>query len=51
MSDDLSVVKKKMDGQIKEQTEVVENLKKKQVYLETTLRNAQSHMNEILGRR
>jgi hypothetical protein len=51
MSDDLSVVKKKMDGQIKEQTEVVENLKKKQVYLETTFRNAQSHMNEILGRR
>jgi len=51
MSDDLSVVKKKMDGQIKEQTEVVENLKKKQMYLETTFRNAQSHMNEILGRR
>lgn len=51
MSDDLNVVKKKMDGQIKEQTEVVENLKKKQVYLETTFRNAQSHMNEILGRR
>jgi t-SNARE complex subunit (syntaxin) len=51
MSDDLSVVTKKMDGQIKEQTEVVDNLKKKQVYLETTFRNAQSHMNEILGRR
>jgi len=51
MSDDLSVVKKKMDGQIKEQTDAVNNLKKKQVYLETTFRNAQSHMNEILGRR
>jgi len=51
MTDDLSVVKKKMDGQIKEQTDAVNNLKKKQVYLETTFRNAQSHMNEILGRR
>jgi hypothetical protein len=27
------------------------NLKKKQLYLETTFKNAQSHMNEILGRR
>ena len=51
ISENLSVVKKKMQGQIKEQTDVVENLKKKQVYLETTFKNAQSHMNEILGRR
>lgn len=51
MSDNLSTVTKKMDGQIKEQTEAVVNLKKKQLYLETTFKNAQSHMNEILGRR
>ena len=45
------MVKKNLEAQIKEQTETVENLKKKQTYLETTFKNAQSHINEILGRR
>jgi len=47
----MSTVKKDLAGQIKEQSETMETLKKKQAYLETTLKNAQSHMNEILGRR
>jgi hypothetical protein len=51
MRDDLEAVKKNLEGQIKEQNESVENLKKKQTYLETTFKNAQSHINEILGRR
>ena len=51
IKDDLKVVKKKLEAQIKEQNETVENLKKKQTYLETTFRNAQSHINDILGRR
>jgi len=51
MKDDLDVVKKNLEAQIKEQNESVENLKKKQIYLETTFRNAQSHINDILGRR
>jgi FtsZ-binding cell division protein ZapB len=51
MRDDLDSVKKNLEGQIKEQNESVENLKKKQTYLETTFKNAQSHINEILGRR
>jgi prefoldin subunit 1 len=51
MRDDLDVVKKNLESQIKEHNEGVENLKKKQVYLETTFKNAQSHINEILGRR
>lgn len=45
------MVKKNLEVQIKEQTENVENLKKKQTYFETTFKNAQSHINEILGRR
>ena len=51
MRDDLDVVKKNLEAQIKEQNESVENLKKKQTYLETTFKNAQSHINDILGRR
>lgn len=51
MRDDLDVVKKNLEGQIKDYDENVENLKKKQTYLETTFRNAQSHINDILGRR
>jgi len=51
MRDDLDVVKKNLEAQIKEQNESVENLKKKQTYLETTFKNAQSHINGILGRR
>ena len=51
MRDDLDVVKKNLEGQIKGYDENVENLKKKQTYLETTFRNAQSHINDILGRR
>jgi hypothetical protein len=51
MKDDLGVVKTKLEGQIKEQDESVENLKKKQTYLETTFKNAQSHIDEILRRR
>lgn len=51
MKDDLGVVKKKLEGQIKEQDDSVENLKKKQTYLETTFKNAQSHIDEILRRR
>lgn len=51
MRDDLDSVKKNLEGQIKEQNESVENLKKKQTYLETTFKNAQSHINEILRRR
>jgi prefoldin subunit 1 len=51
MRDDLNAVKKTLEGQIKEQNESVENLKKKQTYLETTFKNAQSHINDILGRR
>ena len=51
MRDDLDVVKKNLEGQIKEHNESVENLKKKQTYLETTFKNAQSHINVILGRR
>lgn len=44
-------MKTKLEGQIKEQNESVENLKKKQIYLETTFKNAQSHIDEILRRR
>ena len=51
MKDDLGVVKTKLEGQIKEQEDSVENLKKKQTYLETTFKNAQSHIDEILRRR
>jgi hypothetical protein len=51
MRENLDVVKKNLEGQIKEQNDSVENLKKKQIYLETTFRNAQSHINDILGRR
>jgi chaperonin cofactor prefoldin len=51
MRGDLDVVKQNLKGQIKELDEGVENLKKKQTYLETTFRNAQSHINDILGRR
>jgi hypothetical protein len=51
MKDDLGVVKNKLEGQIKEQDDSVENLKKKQTYLETTFKNAQSHIDEILRRR
>jgi hypothetical protein len=51
MRDDLDAVKKNLEGQIKEQNDGVENLKKKQTYLETTFKNAQSHINDILGRR
>ena len=51
MRGDLDVVKQNLKGQIKELDESVENLKKKQTYLETTFRNAQSHINDILGRR
>jgi chaperonin cofactor prefoldin len=51
MRDDLDSVKKNLESQIKEHNGGVENLKKKQVYLETTFKNAQSHINEILGRR
>lgn len=51
MKEDLDVVKGKLDTQIKDQNESVENLKKKQVYLETTYKNAQSHIQDILGRR
>ena len=40
-----------LDREIKEQNENVENLKKKQQYLDTTFKNAQSHINEILGHR
>ena len=51
MKEDLDVVKRSLDSQINEQTENLENLKKKQTYLETTYRNAQSHIHDILGRR
>jgi chaperonin cofactor prefoldin len=51
MRDDLDGVKKNLEQQITEHNQNVENLKKKQVYLETTFKNAQSHINEILGRR
>ena len=51
MKEDLTVVKKNLDNQINEQTESVDNLKKKQTYLETTYKNAQSHIQDILGRR
>ena len=51
MKENLDVVKKNLEGQIKEHNDSVENLKKKQIYLETTFRNAQSHINDILGRR
>ena len=51
MKDDLGQVKKTLESQIKEHNDGVENLKKKQVYLETTFKNAQSHINEILGHR
>lgn len=51
MREDIDTVKKKLDGQITEQTESAENLKKKQIYLETTYKNAQSHIHDILGRR
>ena len=48
---DLDAVKQNLEREIKEQNENVENLKKKQHYLDTTFKNAQSHINEILGRR
>ena len=51
IKDDLGLVQKKLEGQIKEQEDSVENLKKKQTYLETTFKNAQSHIDEILRRR
>lgn len=51
MKEDLNIVKTNMEGQIKEHEESLQNLKKKQVYLETTFKNAQSHIHEILGRR
>jgi len=51
MKDDLGLVQKKLEGQVKEQEDSVENLKKKQTYLETTFKNAQSHIDEILRRR
>jgi len=51
MREDIDTVKKKLDSQITEQTENAENLKKKQIYLETTYKNAQSHIHDILGRR
>jgi len=51
IKDDLGLVQKKLEGQVKEQEESVENLKKKQTYLETTFKNAQSHIDEILRRR
>jgi len=51
IKDDLGVVKRKLEAQITEQNESVENLKKKQNYLETTFKNAQSHIDEILRRR
>lgn len=51
IKDDLGVVKRKLEAQITEQNESVENLKKKQTYLETTFKNAQSHIDEILRRR
>lgn len=51
MKDDLGLVQKKLVGQVKEQDDSVENLKKKQTYLETTIKNAQSHIDEILRRR
>ena len=48
---DLDAIKQNLDREIKEQNDNVENLKKKQHYLDTTFKNAQSHINEILGRR
>ena len=51
MKDDLGLVQKKLEGQVKEQEDSVENLKKKQTYLETTFKNAQTHIDEILRRR
>lgn len=44
-------MKRKLEAQITAQNESVENLKKKQNYLETTFKNAQSHIDEILRRR
>jgi FtsZ-binding cell division protein ZapB len=51
LKEDLDTVKMKLNDQIKEQDENVDNLKKKQTYLETTYKNAQSHIQDILGRR
>lgn len=47
----MEAVNKNLQAQIKEQDDTVQNLKKKQVYLETTFKNAKSHMSEILGHR
>lgn len=51
MKNDLNIVKTNLEEQVKEHEESIHNLKKKQVYLETTFKNAQLHINEILGRR
>jgi prefoldin subunit 1 len=51
MKEDLKVVTKDLDGQIAEHNDNVLTLKKKQLYLETTFKNAQTHIHEILGRR
>jgi hypothetical protein len=51
MKEDLKAVTKTLDGQITEHNDNVLNLKKKQLYLETTFKNAQTHIHEILGRR
>jgi len=51
LQDNIDDVKMGLQKQIKEQDESVANLKLKQTYLETTFKNAQSHINDILGRR
>jgi hypothetical protein len=50
MKEDLKVVTKNLDGQTTDHNDNVLNLKKKQLYLETTFKNAQMHIHEILGR-
>jgi len=51
LKEDMSVVKKSLDSQIGKQNDTVQNLREKQIMVERMVKDAQSQMNEIIGRR
>jgi len=51
LKEDIGVVKKSLDSQITQQNDTIQNLREKQIMVERMVKDAQSQMNEIIGRR
>jgi len=51
LKEDMRVVKKDLDSQIANQNEVIQGLREKQIIVERMVEDAQSQVNEIIGRR